>query len=255
MADEFEQELRNRVELLFFDPLKSRDEYIEKFKQFYPDEPHYAYPPLYDLQAQIVELDRIEFWFPVVLLLNILIEGIAANILASSTEKVAEGVNIFYERYTNLTKVESVLLREFRNAREHNFSQFIGGLKPERRKVKQFNVLYESLPDPEKTYKNDKTYFKMAFSASLGSKKVAEYQYGYFNKEKNYYLIKPHINPMSFRATVFSAVERLKQDVQNDEEFQKRIGKNLKVENWTHIIYSVAESSDSKIGFDAPFLQ
>lgn len=253
MANEFEQELRRKVELLFFDPLKSRDDYIAKFKESYPDEKHYAYSPLYDLQAQIVELDRKEMWLPVVLLLNILVEGVAANIL--TTNKVFEGVSIFYEKYTTLTKLEGVLLREFRNAREHNFSQFIGRLKQEPRRMNQFNILHESLPELEKSYSKDGTYFKMAFSASLGGEKVADYQYGHYNEKDNYYLINPHVNPMFFRATVFSAVEKLKKAVETDDKLQRNIMSNLKVDNWTHIIYSAAESSDGTIKFDAPFLQ
>lgn len=253
MTENNTSEIEKRIELLFFNPLKSRDEYIEKFTRYYPNNTHYAYSPLYDLQAQIVELDRKEMWFPVVLLLNILVEGVAANIL--TTNKVVEGVNIFYERYTTLTKLENVLLREYRNAREHNFSQFIGRLKQEPRKINQFNILHESLPETEKSFRKDNTYFKMAFSASLGGKKVADYQYGHYDEEKDYYLISPHVNPMSFRATVFSAVEKLKKDVEIDDKLQRNIISNLKVDNWTHIIYSAAESSDGTLYFDAPFLQ
>lgn len=218
--------LSGRTELMFFDPKKSHDDYIEFQRKVRPDEQNAIYSPLYLLRNEIYELTIRGQWFPAILLCQIAIDGIGTYFF---NRKYKE----FYIDYMGLKQNDYLAHRVYRNAREHNFGQLIIHLD-EYWKKKIYNnfILLSNSVD-----KDENAEIKISFQLSESFAEVSRVVYINLlqGKQGPYYRIEYALNPKIFIEAFENGCMKLKESVKKDKKLQKVIMEDLTEDNWMRV--------------------
>lgn len=227
-----------RLDLFFFDPTRSHDDYNIEYTRLFPkDLPGYA--PLYELRAQILDLRGKQQWLPAMLLADITVEGLVLNITAEDAGLRTKESDFeeFYETYFNFANDEGFLVRMYRNARTHNFAQFLGRVDNGHRSQKQFSDLKSKVENlTHQKIGSEVTVFKIYLMATTGLKGVAELLPDCEIKD-SYAVLRVVINPERFLDAFEQAVAKLELDTRSDQRLRDNFENNLPPRNWYGVTY------------------
>lgn len=220
--------LSERIELMFFDPAKSHDEYLKYLQKVRPAEHNAVYSPLYLLRNEIHELCVNKQWFPAILLGHIAIEGIAHYFFRDDNKQ-------FYRDFMKLSEEEQLAHRLYRNAREHNFGQLLNHLDKSWQ-TKIYDIFVSKRSDVDKDISAD---MKVAFQLSEGFPEVAKVVYRNLLQGKvgSYYRIEFALNPKSFLEALDQGCELLKRKIILDSTLQTKLMNDLTEDNWMRVSY------------------
>lgn len=241
-------ELNRRICCFFFSGSHSRDEYIQVFNSLYPEKrEYYAYSPLFLLRRDIylflkfdhfrddLKVDHIAY-FPALLLADIIIEGIVHNITAEkdNKKKTDEYFKVFFDTYFSFNENERLIVRQLRNALQHNFNQLIIRVKNKDRQKEYFETIKKHLENQKGIVIDKKLdYFKLGYQLSPEFTSVAEF--GDYESREDHYLVGVKLNPKLFLDRLEIAINRLVDDIKNDDRLAVNFLKNLKVDNWMKV--------------------
>lgn len=237
MADQ-SSEFNKRFEQFFSPPEQSREEHLRRYRALYPDEPVPAYSPLYELRSNILRFRQNNQWFPAMIFAEILVQGLVFNITAQQAgDKMKEGdFDDFYQRFLILSPTERIIIRELRNAREHNFGQLLGRV---RRSHPHFSVIEKYFQRFNKAFNPTIEYFKIAFSLSNSFSETASFRVAISSSSvtSGYVLLHAEVNPLKFIEKVELGVANLQSELPNNQEYRQHFLENLTRDNWMRVYY------------------
>ncbi len=232
-------ELDRRIRCFFLPGSHDRDVYIDLFNSLYPEKnEHYAYSPLFLLRRDIfllLKFDHIAY-FPALLLADIIIEGLVSNITAvtAGKNKSNNDFKLFYKKYFSFDDHERLIIRQLRNALQHNFNQLVIHIKNNGRQRHIFLTIKKYLENKiSNTIGKKITYFKLGYQLSPKYTAIAEF--GNYEPRKNYYLVKAKVNPRLLLGQMEVAIHKLMYDIKHDDRLALNLLKNLSVDNWMKV--------------------
>lgn len=232
-ASEFDK----RFELFFAPPDQPRSEHLAQYTALYPNESVPAYSPLYELRNHIWRFHQNNQWFPAMLFAEILVQGLVFNITAprAGHEVTESDFDDFYERFLSLRPIERIIIRELRNAREHNFGQLLGRVRP----GKHFAVIQDYFRSFGKKFPTEVTNFKIAFSLSNEFSATAALQVAISSAAvtRGCVLLHAEVNPQKFINTIEQGVKKLKNELPTNPDYKKHFLENLTRDNWMRVYY------------------
>ena len=228
--------LKARLELFFFDPTRSQDDYDNSFRSYFPNQKTVARSPLYELRRELRECVERQKWLPAVLIADIIIGGLVFNITAKEAgSKVAEeDYRSFYKTFCGIGDAEGFFIRLLRNARQHNFGLLISRLYRKDRKSDKFKTILESnsvIVDPEVKF------FKLHFPSSLDYEEVAAYSNA--QVKSSHILVNIKVNPRLYTEKIESAIKPLKEYIAQNESYARNLMNNLTMDNWMRIYSNI----------------
>lgn len=229
-------EFTKRSILFFFPPEKRRSEYRSQYLALYPDEKIPAFSPLYELRSQIKNFRESEQWFPAMIFAEILVQGLVTQITArlAGVRTTESDFDDFYHSFLSLSPVERIIVRELRNAREHNFGQLFGRV---RRDHPHFRVLHDYFQSFGQTIPNAINYFKLAFSLSDTFTTTASFSVALSSSalRQNFILLHAEVNPFLFIEKIERAITALQTELPNNPLYRTHFLNNLTRDNWMRV--------------------
>lgn len=229
-------EFTKRSVLFFFPPEKRRSEYRAQYLALYPEEKIPAFSPLYELRSQIKNFRESEQWFPAMIFAEILVQGLVTQITArlAGVRSTEADFDDFYYRFLSLSPVERIIVRELRNAREHNFGQLFGRV---RRDHPHFKVLYDYFQSFGQHIPDKIDFFKLAFSLSDTFTTTASFSVALSSAtlRENYILLHAEVNPFLFIEKIENAITALQTELPNNPLYRTHFLNNLTRDNWMRV--------------------
>lgn len=229
-------EFTKRSILFFYPPERRRSEYRAQYLTLYPDEAIAAYSPLYELRSQIKNFRESDQWFPAMIFAEILVQGLVTQITArlAGVRTTEADFDDFYHTFLSLSPVERIIVRELRNAREHNFGQLLGRV---RRDHPHFRVIREYFESFGKTIPDSIGSFKLAFSLSNTFTTTAALSVAISGSalQQDFLLLHAEVNPFLFIEKIERAITALQAELPNNPLYRTHFLNNLTRDNWMRV--------------------
>ena len=225
-------QLKARLELFFFDPIKPQGDYCNSFKDYFPNQKTVVRSPLYELRRELRECVERQKWLPAVLIADIIVGGLVFNITWNQAGAYPKenDYDFFYKKFCNFNRNEGYFIRLLRNARQHNFGFLISRLY---RKDKKSDKLKTILESNSVAIGPEVKFFKLHFPSSLGYGEVATYSNAQMRGD--HILVNIKINPRLYTEKIESAIKPLKEYIAQNESYARNLMNNLTMDNWMRI--------------------
>lgn len=240
-------DLKGKLALYFFDPMKGEKEYAKQFAA--STDLLISYSPLYLLRRQILLLTGklISFpnppihqmpYFSAILLAHIAVKRL--TMLSSGKDYVKyKDYIVFYEKYMGLRPLEYAAARILRNGIEHNNFQLFMRLKadsaPMHREFAKYFIEHKVMSqDQLNKVRNFSVTFAMVEKGYTGAI-VSEPELLNFDAESGIARVQFHIQPYLFLEAFEWGVQKVNHDVRASTQLQKHFDRIVTEENWMDV--------------------